>query len=643
MSLSLARVSPQRDRTPAVSLQSTLQRGAMGKLLDALDQIKAALADVSVELTFPQVIVCGQESSGKSSVVERICMFPFFPRGRGVTTRAPICLRLHRASSEEMKGFAAHCSKRYHPDGSYLRVAAEGHEEAEGGYLDPRDSAQDHEHVVRRCQDFVMTKLKEQQAIKDGHVMREAPIRLDAWGERCLDLELVDLPGVFAAWTEGEQPDVVEVTKKITRSYLLKPNTIPVVVVNATATSVRNNVGLQMIGFLRRMCALQSSRRHIFNELPLHSETFHVELGDAPCAPVLALVCSVEQETDKTDVAICALTFSDRCSHPEHNSSDPFEELKERARGTAGDCPRLGGGFVALKNRDTRMQQKSTLAQGAASETQWFREKMPDLVESGHATAPCLIDRISKQMVEFTVNNWAPATIRLLEAKRDELLKKVEALGAAPASDLITQIMEHCDDVVRAVIRRHDVLQVSNVRIASRSPSKSGDPLDFAVRWAKACRGLRDRPTSTIERIVKRLREEAAAECKRDQALPLRFSRFHRARELLVEAVSTQVKARKAPLQERWEKDLPVLLVSLNAKETRTLAELQARATSLLRNIVLEEVGVPLWSLRCSSLVTPGPDMLSEDCAEERQNLNQGLDSIARALTLIHGLPTEYQ
>jgi hypothetical protein len=47
------------------------------------------------QLTLPRVVVIGNESSGKSSTLERIAMFPFFPRDRDLCTRMPIklCLR----------------------------------------------------------------------------------------------------------------------------------------------------------------------------------------------------------------------------------------------------------------------------------------------------------------------------------------------------------------------------------------------------------------------------------------------------------------------------------------------------------------------------------------------------------------------
>ena len=45
----------------------------------------------------PQVVMIGDESSGKSTILERLAMMPIFPRGDDLTTRLPIHLRLRYA------------------------------------------------------------------------------------------------------------------------------------------------------------------------------------------------------------------------------------------------------------------------------------------------------------------------------------------------------------------------------------------------------------------------------------------------------------------------------------------------------------------------------------------------------------------
>lgn len=63
-----------------LSLQSTAERS----LLDAIDQARSH--DVNHELDLPQLVVCGSQSSGKSSTLEGFSGYSF-PRGESTCTR----------------------------------------------------------------------------------------------------------------------------------------------------------------------------------------------------------------------------------------------------------------------------------------------------------------------------------------------------------------------------------------------------------------------------------------------------------------------------------------------------------------------------------------------------------------------------
>lgn len=72
-----------------------------GRAMNAMDMLKevaAALPGIQVPealnavndlgISFPEIAVVGQESTGKSSVLERITMLPLFPRGVDIVTRS---------------------------------------------------------------------------------------------------------------------------------------------------------------------------------------------------------------------------------------------------------------------------------------------------------------------------------------------------------------------------------------------------------------------------------------------------------------------------------------------------------------------------------------------------------------------------
>ena len=75
-----------------------------GSLIRSVDKLYDEFADEmkTLKLKFPEVIVVGSESVGKSSLLEKVAGMDFFPRGENVTTRLGFRLRLHHCSPREM-------------------------------------------------------------------------------------------------------------------------------------------------------------------------------------------------------------------------------------------------------------------------------------------------------------------------------------------------------------------------------------------------------------------------------------------------------------------------------------------------------------------------------------------------------------
>jgi predicted ATPase len=62
---------------------SQLQSQEQAGLLDAIDQLRRE--NIDAEIGIPQIVVCGDQSNGKSSLLEAIAQVPF-PVGSGTTT-----------------------------------------------------------------------------------------------------------------------------------------------------------------------------------------------------------------------------------------------------------------------------------------------------------------------------------------------------------------------------------------------------------------------------------------------------------------------------------------------------------------------------------------------------------------------------
>ena len=69
---------------------------ALSKFFHKLDPLRELLREVLEGWAPPRVVVIGDESAGKSTILEQLANMPIFPRKRAFCTRLPVHLRLRR-------------------------------------------------------------------------------------------------------------------------------------------------------------------------------------------------------------------------------------------------------------------------------------------------------------------------------------------------------------------------------------------------------------------------------------------------------------------------------------------------------------------------------------------------------------------
>ena len=145
----------------------------------------------------PQVVVVGNESSGKSTLLERLAMMPLFPRDRRICTRMPILIRLRRGPKKVC----------------VLRVVRADTQEVLRELpiaIEKADSA------IRDAMHAVLT---EENAQVRG-VSMDKMILVDVQKPEVPDIDLVDMPGLVAATTAGEPDDMPELTRRLLTNYM---------------------------------------------------------------------------------------------------------------------------------------------------------------------------------------------------------------------------------------------------------------------------------------------------------------------------------------------------------------------------------------------------------------------------------------
>ncbi|KAK1130159.1 interferon-induced GTP-binding protein Mx-like [Acipenser oxyrinchus oxyrinchus] len=164
--------------------------------LDFIDSLRAL--GVDQDLPLPTIVVIGDQSSGKSSVLEALSGVSL-PRGGGLMTRCPLELILKNVKTGEWKGMIAY--KDY-----------------EKKLRDPSEV----EREIKTAQDTV--------AGKNNEISTER-ITLKIESRTAPDLTLIDLPGIARIAVGSQSHDIEKTIKKLINSYIKKAETINLVVI----------------------------------------------------------------------------------------------------------------------------------------------------------------------------------------------------------------------------------------------------------------------------------------------------------------------------------------------------------------------------------------------------------------------------
>ena len=138
-------------------------------------------------LTPPKIVVIGDESAGKSTVLEQLVRMPLFPRKKMFCTRLPIHVRLRRPDSDAVATVT-------------LSVVTAENYRLHGRNAQPEQppctiaTASGYHHVQDK-----MDELERQFGDASGGVVSDRIIVLDVLHPEVPVIDLIDLPGIVTA------------------------------------------------------------------------------------------------------------------------------------------------------------------------------------------------------------------------------------------------------------------------------------------------------------------------------------------------------------------------------------------------------------------------------------------------------------
>lgn len=174
------------------------------KFINVIDELR----DVGLQehISLPRIAVLGQQSAGKSSVLENIVGIDMLPRGAGLCTRRPLEMRLNHLYEEDAKPWAKFDELPGQKFTDFAKVT----------------------EAIELLTDKVAGKNK---GIVDN------PIVVHVFSPTCPDLTLIDLPGLTRIPLSGsDHPEnIYEIVKEMAMKYVKDPRTIILCVIPANA------------------------------------------------------------------------------------------------------------------------------------------------------------------------------------------------------------------------------------------------------------------------------------------------------------------------------------------------------------------------------------------------------------------------
>eukprot|EP00438_Fugacium_kawagutii_P035401 Skav212561 [mRNA] locus=scaffold2398:38544:40349:+ [translate_table: standard] len=446
---------------------------ALDEAFAKLDELKEPLRESLATFEAPYIIVVGNTSVGKSTLLRRLSHLPFFPSESRMCTRLPIKVEIRKPSKD---------------DGAEAKMSLHAYDEATGRYSDVQHKTRTFglEAAIEEVRVEMESLLEDARLTDPGQdIIMGWELRIRVVAENFPLLNLVDLPGIVQAQgPKDPRWKNAEATRKLFERY-------------ARCSGSDHSLFL---------CAVPATSQ------PIDWHTMQTIREHGLLDRSLGVISQCDKISHKSEEDQKALQYW---------LTDPPDD---------GHWVRLDYGYIATAASPQSEQRKTEDVD--ADEMALFNGFLPAQTVADFTSIECVRRKITSAYLKQVYNRWLPNAILRLLASWSAGASEYETLGLQPSFTVKEELDVLQYSVSKEVARRWQPLQLELISILERYHKEL---MDMSLKHTRSLDEFRLRSSQKLEILMRPLEDAARRFLDDDlQEHPVKLAPFLHYRKKLV-------------------------------------------------------------------------------------------------------------